>query len=912
MNTDFIRGFWANTNLLQTKAICSYLLGTKSPFLQDCVTAVRHRSVNPAEVQSILSITAKPTPFMEQAVLAYAGNHQEEVERLYTTVKGVLACTLLAAALRAGNAAEVLRRLRDVLDCWQLAPDGTDAGQWTNAATVFDAVMANRRSEPELCTLMELRDLTHYLLNGSVYKEPRSVTMRFLATDNNAVGSCPQLTLEHLPEGQGFCRHPESLLLAGDKDFGTIWTNARQYCRTEFDWKGQAIAWQTGTVRWNLDTLSHSSLAAIAGCSGGITVGAGTLLLLTTGGARINIGISAAMDAAGNVLPVSDDSILPKARAAAQQGIDTLILEPDQASRFDARIQAVYSPARCELVNHLTTVLDVAKWIAERSGKWGAYRLAVHEEAAEIELLQGKVEIGKIYIEMPLLHEVEIKEKIQSTSARASREDSASSGDTEEISGPPALQRWEEIRENPRVDYRDVPLNEIFQANKHLVLFGPPGSGKSALVQYLTWRLSDTFAPLHLAGVPERFMVPVRVRLRDLERAAENRHAVSLPDFLAAHFADAEMPSADDWHTCLKRGEAVLFLDGLDEVEANFVSDVEQILADYDRCPALITCRTISRERLKTVANDAPVYTPAPFKPEQQRLYVERYPQRNRGYQHDILARQLRRFEVSLLASNPLLLSLICFWADHAGTSVLPATRTLLYEAAVDTVLSQLMEAKPRTKIPYPIPISEETKRDTLEAIAFQMLKRKERRFLFPQRAVKDAMQTVGTLSAANTDSLLMDLRENSRVFAGSSGGNYEFLHPTIQEFLAACFLQRWAARVGFDAGLPDALSEVTEWTEQDWRNAFEQIDAAFKQKHYNRDAAEKPLGDQYALIALLDHKAWLAEWEQVFLFLAGRMADPCALLDLLSDPHPSVKRDDLFHHRLALAVLCMAEIDRQ
>jgi predicted NACHT family NTPase len=55
-----------------------------------------------------------------------------------------------------------------------------------------------------------------------------------------------------------------------------------------------------------------------------------------------------------------------------------------------------------------------------------------------------------------------------------------------------------------------------------------------------------------------------------------------------------------------------------------------------------------------------------------------------------------------------------------------------------------------------------------------------------------------------------------------------------------------------------------------------------------------------------VDACANLSEWQEVIIFLAGLLDDPVPLLAFLSDP----AKDDLFRHRLALAALCLPEVE--
>jgi len=61
----------------------------------------------------------------------------------------------------------------------------------------------------------------------------------------------------------------------------------------------------------------------------------------------------------------------------------------------------------------------------------------------------------------------------------------------------------------------------------------------------------------------------------------------------------------------------------------------------------------------------------------------------------------------------------------------------------------------------------------------------------------------------------------------------------------------------------------------------------------------------------IIDKKAWDPDWEQVIVFLAGRLSGSKDALNKLFSILSDQSKDDLFRHRLALAALCLAEIPR-
>ncbi len=135
-----------------------------------------------------------------------------------------------------------------------------------------------------------------------------------------------------------------------------------------------------------------------------------------------------------------------------------------------------------------------------------------------------------------------------------------------------------------------------------------------------------------------------------------------------------------------------------------------------------------------------------------------------------------------------------------------------------------------------------------------------------------------GVDPAPIADTLLIDLNYNSGIVRGSTEQGYFFLHPTMQEFLAAAALSRL----------------VHDPKGNGWESEIEV-------EH-----------EQWTVHKLVDKKAWDPRRQEVITLFARQLQNPGPLLDMLSHPNSTSTNphgDDLFRHRLALAVLCLPEI---
>lgn len=278
---------------------------------------------------------------------------------------------------------------------------------------------------------------------------------------------------------------------------------------------------------------------------------------------------------------------------------------------------------------------------------------------------------------------------------------------------------------------RPLRALEAVAKNRHVVLLGDPGSGKSTFVNHLTlcltahaeepdagWltRLPDW--PVKLSGV-----VPVRVILRDFARwlpqEAGKPTARTLWDFIVARLNDQNLDFATDVvRQMLEHGKGLVVLDGLDEIPARAqrtrVRDAVQAFANrYRDNLMIVTCRTLSYQDPAWKLTGPPDFELAPLSEDKIDRFIEAWYKELarlgtvKAPEAVSLAQRLRKAirrpprDLWRLAPNPLLLTVMALVHTHKNR--LPEARALLYEDTVDILLWRWQELKAETDDETPV-----------------------------------------------------------------------------------------------------------------------------------------------------------------------------------------------------------------
>ncbi|WP_161569272.1 NACHT domain-containing protein [Candidatus Oscillochloris fontis] len=295
-------------------------------------------------------------------------------------------------------------------------------------------------------------------------------------------------------------------------------------------------------------------------------------------------------------------------------------------------------------------------------------------------------------------------------------------------------------------------LESLAHAKGSLMLLGAPGSGKSTFVSHLALCLAGAALCTRRANEPQPDAgwlaclprwnfgnrVPVRIILRDLAAfaplAAAPRGSVRLlEDFLASTLSEAGCAEAQhDLVAALREGEALLLLDGFDEVVGKSVlqrvaETIHAARRTY-RAQMIVTCRVLDyqEEPIRQIQGFA-AYTLADLDDEQIQQFVQdwyrelaesgRRPAAQATQDAGALAQALAtRAELRTLAATPLLLTVMAL--VHAFRGALPDARALLYAECIDLLLLRWRQPRGEVDLLERLNLSQFRSTDLLDMMA--------------------------------------------------------------------------------------------------------------------------------------------------------------------------------------------------
>ncbi len=401
---------------------------------------------------------------------------------------------------------------------------------------------------------------------------------------------------------------------------------------------------------------------------------------------------------------------------------------------------------------------------------------------------------------------------------------------------------------------RREPVLAAISRHRYLVLLGQPGSGKSTLVNFITYCLAGDGLGYDNINVPRLNeigwtlpgLLPVRVILRQYAARGLPRQQ-TLWQFLTGELQTAGWGAYQaELKQHLERRGGILLLDGLDEVpqedqrREQLRQAVLTFVHEFPQVRVLVT----SRPYAYTADWVLPGFTRADlldFSPEQINQYIDSWyavageldpdlgAQRAATYAERLKREIEHKENLAELAPRPLLLALMVSlhrWHQGGG---LPEKREELYDQSVDLLLELWQQPKQiddehgsreDASVLKQLGISRDSLRAALSRVAFEAHKdqpRLEGVADIPGGQIAAALHDApGRDPGIKPDDIIDYIRQRAGLLVEQSGagqGVYAFPHRTFQEYLAACHL------FGLST-FPKELVRLARQDPQRWREA--------------------------------------------------------------------------------------------
>lgn len=372
-------------------------------------------------------------------------------------------------------------------------------------------------------------------------------------------------------------------------------------------------------------------------------------------------------------------------------------------------------------------------------------------------------------------------------------------------------------------------LIPLLRAGSSAVVLGDPGTGKSTLLAYLALLFAGGVA-LDGFSVPPS-TVPLFVSLRDFVRVQKAQPDLSFLAYLEARArSDLGLSQAHRafFESALRMGEAVVLLDGLDEVGGEAArhrisAAIRAFHAEFPRCAFWVTSRIYGYASVRLPGASFTHHRVARLDDDQVNGFIARWyaiqipdNPREQGERARSFCEAVHRTpSVRRLANNPLLLTLMAF--IHHGLRKLPQDRGELYDKCVEMLLKTWQEAK-REEGAAPralegVDLHVQTQKDYLAHLAFfaqqknQSGKNEEARGLVSrsealdclgarhwERAVRGRPGLSRGEAREEMARFLEYVSDETGLLIDRGGDQLSFIHLSFQEYLAA-----WVFTCGSD-----------------------------------------------------------------------------------------------------------------
>jgi predicted NACHT family NTPase len=366
---------------------------------------------------------------------------------------------------------------------------------------------------------------------------------------------------------------------------------------------------------------------------------------------------------------------------------------------------------------------------------------------------------------------------------------------------------------------RCVPGLEAVETFSKLMILGKPGAGKTTFLKHLAIQC--------IGGQFQGDRVPVLIALKDF---AETTGQPDLLEYIDRSIATNPVGArhAVPLPMILGAGRALILLDGLDEVRdadsSRLLRQIQEFSQQFPQNQFVITCRIAAKEYTFEKFTEVEIadfddkqiadFSGKWFRSKNDPIKAERF-----------LQRLMEDAPIRELATNPLLLTLLCLVFEDSGS--FPTNRAELYQTGVDVLLKKWDVKRNIEREQVYKRLSLKRKEDLLSQIARTTFEAGN--YFFKQREVERYItQYIQNLPDASTDpealeldsvAVLKSIEAHHGLFVERARRIYSFSHLTFHEYFTARKIVTSCNPYAADD--PTLQSLVTHLTEKRWREVF-------------------------------------------------------------------------------------------
>jgi predicted NACHT family NTPase len=326
-------------------------------------------------------------------------------------------------------------------------------------------------------------------------------------------------------------------------------------------------------------------------------------------------------------------------------------------------------------------------------------------------------------------------------------------------------------------------LDAVEQCKKMLVL-GKPGAGKTTFLKRIATQCNlGTFHP---------GLVPIFVPLKQF---AETKGHPELLAYIANQLHEYKVKDPESKvEKLLYQGRTLVLLDGLDEVaksdSSRVIEDIRRFSERFYNNLYVLTCRIATHEFKLEPFTEVEI---ADFDDQQIAVFVTRWFELKNPERTESFLRKLKESpRIRELATNPLLLTLLCLGFEEAG--YFSDSRAGLYKESLNVLLKGWDAKRGIDRDIVYRQLTPDRKEDLLSQLAYATFEQGQ--YFFGEEIAKQHIsQYIENLPSVGTDAerLYIDSEVVLKSIEGQHGllipcsqGIYSFSHLTFQEYFTA------------------------------------------------------------------------------------------------------------------------------